>query len=284
MSERKIADTRGKFTQVVQDGTRLNDAAWTTGRIILSNERLILVGNDGKRTIALSEIRDIGGRYDVNTRIAEVPDYISLTAGTHVVLVAPRADSVEIDLYRAMLDRQMVLVKHPAVEGGVVQDTDWEKAQLQVESDALNVATASGTFVSVALDDISGVEVSERTVVDEKGTVVEADHSVDETSVQTYFAGPERACTFVESLLRKGEQHSATGVDLDEVQREVLMALYSGVSPFELADFLGMDVDDVEAVFDRLVELELVEVVRTRREVALNARGRNVASNAMNEQ
>jgi helix-turn-helix protein len=62
------------------------------------------------------------------------------------------------------------------------------------------------------------------------------------------------------------------------------MALYSGVSPFEIPSFLGMDVDDVEETFERLVELEVVEEVRIRREVALNSRGRNIASEAMNEQ
>jgi len=45
-----------------------------------------------------------------------------------------------------------------------------------------------------------------------------------------------------------------------------------------------MDVDEVESVFDRLLELEVVEEIRVRREVALNARGRNIASEAMNDQ
>jgi len=62
------------------------------------------------------------------------------------------------------------------------------------------------------------------------------------------------------------------------------MALYSGVSPFEIPSFLGMEVDGVEETFERLIDLEVVEEVRVRREVALNSRGRNIASEAMNEQ
>jgi len=62
------------------------------------------------------------------------------------------------------------------------------------------------------------------------------------------------------------------------------MALYSGVSPFEIPAFIGKDVDTVEEIFERLVELDIVDEVRVRREVTLNSRGRNIASEAMNDQ
>jgi helix-turn-helix protein len=128
------------------------------------------------------------------------------------------------------------------------------------------------------------METNERSVKDEKRQVLEVEHSEEGTSVQTYISGTERRCSILETLLRKGESRSEIGVDLTERQNEVLMALYSGVSPFEIPDFLGMDVDEVEEVFDRLIELEVVEEIRVRREVALNARGRNIASEAMNDQ
>ena len=282
--ERKIADARGKFAQVVRDGKKLNDVSWTGGRILLSTMRVVLAGNGGKRTIPLSDVHAVGGRYDVNQDIARVSDYVSLVMGNDVVLVSGGDEGFETDVYRALLDREVVFVRHPAVEGGVVQDTEWEKAQLQLEDGALNVATAGGSFVALDLDDIGTVETNERTVNDEKRQVIEAEHTEEGTSVETYFSGTDRHTAIVESLLRRGEQQSATGVELDEAEREVLMALYSGVSSFELPEFLGMEVERVEEILDRLVELEVIEEVRTRREVALNARGRNLASEAMNEQ
>ncbi|MFD1634578.1 CheF family chemotaxis protein [Haloplanus ruber] len=284
--ERKIVDTRGKFAMVVKDGRELNDAEWTGGRILLSNKRLILARSDGKRTVPLKQIQSLEGRNDVNQLVAKVSGYVSLQLSTDDVLLVSAEDpeSFERMLYRALLDRKVVLVRHPAVEGGVVTDAEWEKARLKIGEGSVDVAIADGSFVEIDLDDIGSMEANERSVKDEKRRVLEVEHSQDGTSVQTYVSGTTRRCSILKSLLRKGESRSEIGVDLTERQDEVLMALYSGVSPFEIPDFLGMDVDEVEEVFDRLIELDVIEEIRTRREVALNARGRNIASEAMNDQ
>jgi helix-turn-helix protein len=283
--ERKLADTRGKFTQVVRDGRELNDAEWAGGRILLSDKRLILAGSSGKRTITLQSIVSLDGRTDVNQLVAKVSGYVSLRLDDGDVLLVSAKDpeSFERLLYRALLDRRVVLVRHPAVEGGVVTDAEWTKGRLQIGEGAVNLAVADGSFVEIDLDDIGSVAVGERSVRDEKRRVLEVEHSEDGTSVQTYVSGSARRSSILETLLREGESRSEIGVELTERQNEVLMALYSGVSPFEIPDFLGMDVDDVEEVFDRLIELEVIEEIRTRREVALNARGRNIASEAMND-
>jgi helix-turn-helix protein len=284
--ERKVVDTRGRFAQVIRDGRELSDASWTGGRILLSNKRLVLAAGDGKRTIPLKRIRSLDGRTDVNQLVAKVSGYVSLQLeGDDVVLVAAEdADSFERMLYRALLDRSVVLAKHPAVEGGVVTDAEWEKARLKIEEEAVALAVADGSFVEIDLDDIGSMETGERSVKDETRKILEVEHSEEGTSVQTYISGTSRRARILETLLRKGESRSEIGVELTERQNEVLMALYSGVSPFEIPDFLGMDVDEVEEVYDRLVELDVVEEIRTRREVALNARGRNIASEAMNDQ
>jgi helix-turn-helix protein len=284
--ERKIVDTRGKFTQVVKDGRELNDAEWTGGRILLSNKRLILASGNGKRTVPLDTVASLDGRTDVNQLVAKVSGYVSLQLSTDDVILVSAEDpeSFQRMLYRALLDRAVVLARHPAVEGGVVTDAEWEKARIKIEEGAVDLAIADGSFVEIDLDDIGSMAAKERTVKDEERQVLEVEHSEDGTSVQTYISGTARRCSILEGLLREGESRSEIGVDLTERQNEVLMALYSGVSPFEIPDFLGMDVDDVEEVFDRLIELDVIEEIRTRREVALNARGRNIASEAMNDQ
>ncbi|WP_231182779.1 CheF family chemotaxis protein [Haladaptatus sp. DYF46] len=283
--EYKITDTRGKFLQAMKGGHKLKDAAWTSGRVLLSNRRLILAGNGGKRTIPLSKINGMSGRYDVNQSVASVSDYISLEFDGDVFLVSSQLeiDEFEAKLYGAMLNQSMILVKHPAVKGGVVQNTDWERARVKVEVGEVGIAVASGIFIQLELDDIGQVDTAKRTVEGETRTVLEVEHSEGSTSIQTYISGKSRRCSLLGSLFSKGEQQSKSGAELSETEKEVLMALYTGVSAFEIPDFLGMDVDKVEEIFERLIELDVLEEVRKRREVSLKTRGRNIASESISE-
>ena len=284
--EYKLADTRARFAVAVREGRSVTDVAWTPGRVLLSNRRLVLAGNDGRQTVPLSRVDGLGGRHDANQTIARVSNYVSFELDERVLLVAAADhESFERDVYRALLDGSTPLVRHPAVVGGVVSDADWERARLGVDEDGLSAALESGTFVRFDLDDVSGLEATERTVADRKRPVLEVAHTDDDgTSVETHLGGDARQMRFVEAWLRKGTARSAANVELSSRDREVLMALYSGVSPFEIPAFLGAEIDAVEETFSRLVDLEIVELVRTRQEVSLNARGRNIASEAMNEQ
>ena len=284
--EYKLADTRARFAVAVREGRAVTDVAWTPGRVLLSNRRLVLAGNDGRQTVPLSRVDGLGGRHDANQSIARVSNYLSFELDERVLLVAAADhESFERDVYRALLDGSTPLVRHPAVVGGVVSDADWERARLGIGEDGLSAALESGAFVRFDLDDLSGLEATERTVADRKRPVLEVAHTDDDgTSVETHLGGDPRQMRFVEAWLHKGTARSAANVELSSRDREVLMALYSGVSPFEIPAFLGDEVDAVEETFTRLVDLEIVELVRTRQEVSLNARGRNIASEAMNEQ
>ncbi|MFB6134974.1 MAG: CheF family chemotaxis protein [Halanaeroarchaeum sp.] len=290
-SEYKIEDTTGTFLQAVKQGRRLKDAKWTKGRIILSNKRIILVSNDGKRAVPLSKIASLSGRYDVNQTVAKVSDYVSLSLETESVLLislGAQTESFEFKLFGAMLDQEQVQVKHPAVEGGVVQDTEYERARVKVSNEdderQLNVALSSGSFVAIDLDDVGSVDTGKQSVDGESRPILKVEHSQDGTSVQSFFAGKSHAMAVLESLFKRGVEQSQGSVDLSETEKRVLMGLYSGVSSFEIPDFLGMDVDEVEDIYDRLIELDVLEEVRTRKEVAMKTRGRNIASEVINEE
>ena len=281
--EKLVADTTGKFAMVVKEGRELRDVSWTNGRIVLSNKRVALVGNEGKRNIPIARIHSLDGRMDVNQLVAKVSNYVSVRFDENVVLIAPTDEAFETDLYRALLDGRVALVKHPAVAGGVVQDTEFEKARFSISEDALGIATAGGRFHEVVLDDVGQVADEERTVQGERRKMLDVEHAEEGTSVHTHVAGADRDVMALASFLRQGERRNDTALDLSGKEKEVLMALYSGVSPFEIPDFLGMDVDRVEEVYEHLVELDVLDEVRVRREVTLNARGRNLASEAMND-
>ena len=286
-SEYKVADGAGKFLQAVKDGRRLKDAAWTNGRILLSNKRVVLASNDGKRTLPLSKVASLSGRYDVNQTVAKVSDYVTIQMENESVLLlslGENTEQFENKLYGALLDQTEMLVQHPAVKGGVVQDESFGRARIKVDDDQLNVAMSNGEFVPVELDDVGSAEAASLEVQGETSPVLKVEHTVEETSVQTYFSSDSHTCSILESLLSKEARKSQGSVELSETEKRVLMALYSGVSSFEIPDFLGMDVDEVESIFERLIEVDVLEEVRKRREVSMKTRGRNIASEAINEE
>ncbi|TYT61637.1 CheF family chemotaxis protein [Natrialba swarupiae] len=282
-SEQKLADVTGQFTQVVRDGRKLSDTNWSNGRIVLSNKRMVIVGNEGKETVPLSKIQSIRGRYDVNQAIAKVSNYISINYGQNVYLISmEEVDTFELELQKAILDGEIVLIKHPAVKGGVVQDSSWQKARVKINPGLANFAVEDGKLVQIEVDDVGTVESDERTVHSSERPVIEAEHTEEGSSVQTYLSGSPQNCAILKSVLDRGAEKNASQIDLSGKEEEVLMAIYSGVSPFEVPEFLDMDIDRVEEIYERLIELDVLEEVRIRREVALKPRGRNIASEAMN--
>ena len=284
--ERALADTSGRFVQVVKGGRKVNGLEWISGRIVLSNKRLVLASNEGKRQFALSNISTVKNRKNASQSHAAVSGYFSVQLGQDVFLISPSdIDEFEESLYTALLDGTVVLVKHPAVEGGVVQDTQWGKGRINIERDIVGLAVSSGQFVEVELEDVGTVNIREGTVRGDERSVLEVEHTDDEgTSVQTYVSGRGRDVSILESLVRQGELQNASDADLSQTDMEVLMALYSGVSPFEIPDFVGLDVEAVEEVFDRLTDEGILREKRVRRDVRLKARGRNIASDVIGDQ
>ncbi|MBO4249145.1 CheF family chemotaxis protein [Halomicrobium sp. IBSBa] len=283
-TEKKIADTRGQFMQAVQEGRELSDASWTACRIVLTTQRLVLI-SDGKRQISLQSIDRIADRHDVNQASAGVSNYVALHVGEDVLLVsAGEHEAFETDLYRASLNGEIILVQHPAVEGGVVQNTEWTKGRMKVTDEALQLALADGQAVEVERADIGGLTIEDKTVSGEERTVIEVEHTDDGISVETHLAGEEFHATVLQVMLEESAERNQADLDLSSTERRVIMALHSGVSPFDIPSFVGIDVEQSEEIFDRLIELDVISVVRERTEVQLTTKGRRVAGENISEQ
>ncbi len=283
-SEKKITDVQGQFMQAVESGRRLNEANWQSCRIVLTDRRVVLIA-DGKRSIPLSAVQEVGGRYDVNQRATQVASYLSLDLGEDVVLVsAAEHGDFETDFYHACLDGGILRIKHPAVEGGVVQSTEWSKARIKITDDDVRFALADGGLVVVDRDDIGEVEFEARSVLGEERTVIEVEHTDDDISVETHVTGDADDVSILRQIIEEGVERNRADLDLGPMEKQVVMALHSGVSPFEMPDFVGADVAEIAEIYDRLVELDVVEVVRERTEVEMTAQGRSVAGQSMGEQ
>lgn len=284
-SETKIEDAQGKYLHAVKGGTEMKDAEWQQCRIVLTSERLVLVA-DGKMDVPLQDIDQMGERYDVSDGAAAEPDYSTLYVGEDVFLVTTSDhEAFETNFYRAILDGAVIYVKHPAVVGGVVKGTEWQRGRLKVTGEAVKMVLEDGQKFVIDRNDIGDFDTGERDVAGERRSVIEVEHTDEENrSVETHLSGRQHHISVLRQLLEEGAERTRADLDLEPSERRVIMALYSGVSPFAISDFVGVDVEKVEAIYDRLIELDVVEVERERTEVALTAQGRKVAGEAMGEQ
>jgi len=296
MKEVKIEDIIGKFiSPLTANEKRFIDAKWVPGRIILSNKNIWLIGKDRKKKIPLGSIFNIGGRLDLNEEIARTPIYLLIKhygpeKERYVSLItsSKRQDleKFKTSLLELLLNRKIVLIKYPVKKGGVVQrNVKWEKAQVAVKNNKIRIVTESGKLVKIDLDKIQLVKKDEREVNQEMKTVLDVQFSEIEDgmefTVECYIHAKEETLNALQQFIYNGFDRVAADIQLSDVEKQIIMSLYTGVSPFEIPNFLGLDVDEVEEIYDRLIKLGVLKEVRKRKEVVLTTRGKNLASEAL---
>ena len=285
--EQKLVDTAGDYLYVVKNGQPLDDPDWRSCRIMLTDERLVLSTSNGKQPIPHSKIFVPRDEDDVVPDGFEVTTATPLRIGDNVILVdAQQLDNFESEYCRAALHNEVILAKYPAIVGGVVQgDAEWSKARFRLDDDHINLGLPGNETVRFPIDDVGTIDTATQTVMGEQRQVVKVEHTDEQDrSVETHFSGVEWHSRALSALLRSVIAEREDDHELTDEESQVLMALYSGVSPFEMADFVGLDPDEVEGIYQSLLEKGAVDKVRERTEVTLNAQGRNLASEAMNEQ
>ncbi len=283
--ERKLVDTGGDYRYAVRDGQPVEGADWRACRVVLTSERLVLATDGGKQSIPHANIHVPDGETPVDGRSTD--SATPLEIGSNVILVdAEGVEDFGSEYCRAALHDEVILVKHRAVVGGVVQDdASWSKCRFRLQGGAVVLGLSDGRTVSFEIDNVGTVETTDQQVLGETRPVVKVEHTDDaDRSVESHFSGMAWHSRALESLLQETIEERQVDYELSGTERQVLMALYSGISPFEMADFVGIDVEEVEDVYAKLLDVGAVDKVRERTEVTLNAQGRNMASEAMSEE
>ncbi|MFC7133582.1 MULTISPECIES: CheF family chemotaxis protein [Salinibaculum] len=285
--EQKLVDTSGDYRYAVKNGQPVGDADWRSCRIVLTSERMVLATSGGKQAIPHARIMVPEDPDGVLPEGVDAAASTALEIGDNVILIDAQAvDDFESEYCRAALHDEVILVKHPAVVGGVIQDeATWSKCQFRLDDDTVTIGLPGGETLTFDIGNVGTIDTDDQQVMGEARTVVKVEHTDDEDrSVETHFSGMAWHSRALGSLLRTVIDERQDDYELSETERQVLMALYSGVSPFEISDFVGIDVDQVEEIYQRLLDVGAVDKVRERTEVTLNAQGRNMASEAMSEE
>lgn len=247
--------------RAVVDGQDRDDAGWRKARVRLSDGRVTVSTKDGD-TVA----------FDADA-VAAVETRRETVAGEErtVVAVGYEADGGAVETHFSGTDRS----------------TDALAGLFRSLADASDGAPSSDASGAAEDGDADGAGDAGGAAEDADGADGAGDAGGATEDGDADGAGDAGGTTDADDaggITAPGDDAEFAPADLSETDRRVLVALYSGVSPFEVADFVGMEVDEVEATFQRLLAAGVVDEVRTRTEVVINGTGRNVASESMSEE
>lgn len=263
MSEATIADFVARFLPDDRMGPEPE-----TGRVVLSQKRLVLASGGGRTTIPLADVFDVV----VGHVPRDLSDYFDDTvAVAYTVLGERRTAVVEADaetiarfrtvLFKALLGGATVRIKHPAKVGGRYTDAEARKASLRLEERAV---TFRGLETPLRID-LSAVTYMEKTDLTINGRTRPA------LNVQFTEGGQAMTSEIVMSTSRRMnllgrylrlEYSDLLGeindIDISDVETELLVALYSGAAESDAANVLGRDPSTVTMLLNGLEEKELV--------------------------
>lgn len=268
--ERIVADFVANF--VAGDGTHREPVS---GRVLMSDRRLVLVTGAWRTVIPLSGVVDVSTSAVPENVKTLFDDALLLRyrrasdASPSVVVVG--ADLATIDrfarlLYRSLVGGGSVSVRHPATTGGVAAAKDWAAGTLTCTPDRVTVTLGGGGDLHVELPNVVGVGVVTRRVDDGRERVLAVNHRVRGTVVATELhCRVERHATLLSRLFRtairgpRGEAYRE-GPTVDD--RRLLLSLHAlggDATPASLAAALGETEAAVEALLADARERRLVD-------------------------
>ena len=181
--------------------------------------------------------------------------------------------------------RLMAYFMSPAIRGGVmIKEAQWEKGSVVVVRSGIWFVSATKQ-VCVPLSDVAAIELTKRDVQAKPTDVIKIDH-LDSGEVSSSFVlCPLSTLQVLYNYLRDTTKSlDMKGTELDAVDQQVAMLVYSGMDSHAIENMLNLSHKQLDAVYDRILKLGLGEVVTIRREIQLTTKGVRYITDATKSQ
>ena len=288
MDEDVVADFTGRFVANPRDG-----GVPTTGRIILTDRRLVAATTDDRLTIALSTVLDV----NVGAVPQHVADFFDDT-----VTVGYRADGavnsivIERDaetistfvalLFRCLLKGLSVAVKHPARVGGRRLDALLERGTVRLPSRAIEI---TGTSSPCRIDVANVMNIDRKATLRDGAdqttlSVTHVDPASGQTTTTELSPATKREVNLLGRYLRLEFDDIARDVadlELTDPERRVLVALHATGGDIDFGNLLDGDPTYVTNVLNAVSRKELI--VEGVEGISLTAKGRIVVSQQLEQ-
>jgi helix-turn-helix protein len=266
MSESVVADFVATF-----DATRLKRPEPVTGRVLLSEKRLVLAaGDDDKLTIPLSSIVDVAVGH-VPTELSgffESKVTVAFKDGGKQNVAAVEADGDMIEkfstvLFKVLLNGTEITIKHPARVGGRVTEAEFVPANLALKPQQVVFAT-SAQRVNISLSMVTGFGRTMRTVLGTDRPVLQIRHMSASKSMLTVVGteSPRRMSILGRYLRLEYSEllDQIEDIEITDNEKKVLVAIYSGAGGADgtLSRIVGEEPSKLTLILNRLREDDLV--------------------------
>ena len=284
MEESVVADFVGRV-----HAANLESDEPATGRVLLSQRRLVLATDDGKETVPLSRVFDVV--------VGSVPGELRSFFNDSVTIAyerdgARRSALVEGEpddmdkfvrlLFKTLLRNVTVTVRHPAKVGGRVTDATDHRASVSVSPGEIRFGNCPEPF-TVDLSAVIDYERTDRTVGGKKRPALVFEHVVDDRTVTSITTVPnERALNILGRYIKieyDEAMEELESFDPTEEQLEILVSIYSAGGEANIADVVTGDVTQTSMILDTLREAELVADGESG--AALTRKGQMIVSSSL---
>jgi helix-turn-helix protein len=239
-----------------------------TGRVLLSQRRLVLATDDGKETVPLSRVFDVVVGSVPGDLRSFFSDSVTVAydrdGSRRSALVEGEPDDMDRFvrlLFTVLLRNVTVTVRHPAKVGGRVTDASDHRASVSVSPGEIRFEDCPDPFV-VDLSAVIDYERTDRTLGEKKRPALVFRHVADGRTVSSIATVPDERALNILGRYIKIEYDEAMedleSFDPTEEQLEILVSIYSAGGEANIADVVTGDVTQTSMILDTLREADLV--------------------------
>ena len=257
--------------------------SWITSKIEIAKDSLILK-DPYNVELPFKNIIDLQQRSQVDTLVVTAPDKSEKTykiaSVDKVLQVLNKKIIMACNAYRIMAH-----FMSPAIRGGVlVTDAKWDKGAIAVLKTGIWFVSQDKQ-ISVPLKEVASLELTKRELQKKKLDVIKIDHLEGGEVVTSFILCPLSTLQVLYNFLRDATKDmDMKGSELDQLDAQtaqVAMLIYSGMDTKSIENMLNLPPEELNAIYETLLKLKLVDIVMVRKEVQLTPKGVRYITDAL---
>ena len=254
---------------------------WVVVKLGIGEDRIVIPAPVSKEVL-FKTVSDIAERKNVLIITAKTD-----TEAVYKILSVEKVIQVlkKLILGSCNAYRLMAYFMSPAIRGGVLtKDAQWEKGSVVVVHSGIWFVSPAKQ-ICVPVNDVAAIELTKRDVQGKPTDVVRIDHVESGEVVSSMVLCPLSTLQVLYNFLKETTKSmDMKGTELDSVDQQVAMLIYSGMDSHAIENMLNIPHKQLDAIYDKIMKLGLAEVVTMRREVQLTTKGVRYISDATKSQ